>query len=160
MSYVKIMVHVVWGTKNREPLLTQEKRETLFSHILTNARAKDIFIDSIGGYTDHIHCLISLGCDQSIAKVVQLLKGESSFWANKEGMIRPKLAWSADYFAASVSESAVVKVRDYINRQEEHHKKISFIEEYETFIKSYGFVLAKADEGELSTPSAKAEGYE
>jgi len=144
MSYVKIMVHAVWGTKNREPLLVQEKREAVFSHIRANARSKDIYIDSIGGYTDHVHCLISLGSDQSIAKVIQLLKGESSFWANRERMIKPKLVWAADYFAASVSESAVAKVRDYINRQEEHHKKVSFAEEYEGFLRSYGFDLAKA----------------
>ncbi|HTH54463.1 MAG TPA: transposase [Cyclobacteriaceae bacterium] len=107
MSYVRIMVHA----KGREPLLIKEKRDALFDHIRKNARAKDIYIDSIGGYVDHVHCLISLGGDQNIAKVIQLLKGESSFWANKEGMINPKLAWASDYFAASVSESAVVKVR-------------------------------------------------
>jgi REP element-mobilizing transposase RayT len=101
------MVHA----KGREPLLIKEKRDALFDHIRKNARAKDIYIDSIGGYVDHVHCLISLGGDQNIAKVIQLLKGESSFWANKEGMINPKLAWASDYFAASVSESAVVKVR-------------------------------------------------
>jgi putative transposase len=139
MSYVKLMVHTVWGTKNREPVLLKDKRDFLFSHIQYNARTKDIFIDTIGGYQDHVHCLISLGLDQNIAKVMQLIKGESSFWANKEKLFQHKLFWAEDYFAASVSESSVEKVRYYINNQEEHHKKITFSQEYEQFIKTYGF---------------------
>jgi putative transposase len=138
------MVHVVWGTKNREPVLTGEKRKLLFEHIRSNAKMKGIYIDTLGGYTDHVHCLLSLGGDQTISKVVQLIKGESSFWANREKLITPKLMWAEDYFAASVSESAIQNVRTYINNQEEHHKKVTFNDEYEKFIKSYGFDLAKA----------------
>jgi putative transposase len=144
MSYVKIMVHVVWGTKHREPVLVADKRTMLFEHILANAKTKGIYIDTIGGYTDHVHCLISLGSDQTISKIVQLIKGESSFWANREAIITPKLIWAEDYFAASVSESALKNVRDYINNQEEHHKKMTFIDDYEKFVKSYGFDWAKA----------------
>jgi putative transposase len=144
MSYVKIMVHVVWGTKLREPVLVADKRTMLFEHILANAKTKGIYIDTIGGYTDHVHCLISLSSDQTISKIVQLIKGESSFWANREAIITPKLTWAEDYFAASVSESALRNVRDYINNQEEHHKKMTFTDEYEKFVKSYGFDWAKA----------------
>jgi REP element-mobilizing transposase RayT len=142
MSYIKIMVHVVWATKAREPLLVKENRAQLFNHIRENARLKDIYIDTIGGHADHVHCLISLGAEQSIAKIVQLIKGESSYWANKENAIKPRLVWAADYFAASVSESALQKVRDYINNQEEHHRKITFKEEYDKFVISHGFELA------------------
>lgn len=138
------MIHVVWGTKHREPVLVDEKRKLLFDHILTNAKTKGVYIDTIGGYIDHVHCLISLGGDQTISKVVQLIKGESSFWANRENLITPKLVWAEDYFAASVSESAIQNVRSYIQNQEDHHRKISFTEEYEKFIRSYGFDLAKA----------------
>jgi REP element-mobilizing transposase RayT len=144
MSYIKIMVHVVWGTKNREPVLTSEKRRLLFDHIRSNAKTKGIHIDTLGGYTDHVHCLVSLGGDQTISKVVQLIKGESSFWANREKLLTPKLIWAEDYFAASVSESSIENVRNYINTQEEHHRKVTFTDEYEKFIKSYGFDLAKA----------------
>jgi len=144
MSYIKIMVHIVWGTKNREPVLTSETRKLLFEHIRTNAKSKGIYIDTLGGYTDHVHCLLSLGGDQTISKVAQLIKGESAFWANREKLITPKLIWADDYFAASVSESSIQNVRNYICNQEEHHKKVTFTEEYEKFIKSYGFDLAKA----------------
>jgi putative transposase len=123
MSYIKIMVHCVWGTKNRQPILVTEKRLPLLAHIKKNDKKKDIFIDTIGGHTDHLHCLISLGADQNVAKVTQLIKGEASFWANKEKLMSHKLEWAEDYFAASVNESSINKVRNYINNQEEHHRK-------------------------------------
>lgn len=141
MSYIKIVIHCVWGTKNREPILIKAKRQQLLDHIRENAKSKDIYIDTINSHLDHVHCLISLGADQSIAKVMQLIKGEASYWANKEKLFAHKLEWAEDYFAASVSESALGKVRDYIKNQEEHHRKVSFTEEYEKFIKSYNFQL-------------------
>ncbi len=141
MSYVKIMVHCVWGTKNREHILLKEKRSKLLDHICENAKKKDIYIDTIDGYTDHLHCLISLGADESISKVIQLIKGEASFWANKEKLLPEKMEWAKDYFAASVSESSLKLVRNYIKNQEIHHQKITFAEEYETFMNSYDLQL-------------------
>ncbi len=133
------MVHSVWGTKNRKPVLDKERRDIILDHIRQNARTKDIYIDTIGGYIDHVHCLISFGAEQSIAKVIQLLKGESSFWTNRQGLIKPKLEWPDDYLVESVSKESVQRVRDYINQQEEHHKKISFNEEYEKLLKEWNF---------------------
>ena len=141
MSFVRILIHAVWGTKHHDSILSLDKRNILFDHIKKNALIKNIHIDTIGGHIDHIPCFISLGADQSISNVIQLIKGESSFWANKEGLFNNKLYWAEDYFAASVSDSAKDKVRTYIKTQDEHHKKISFKEEYDQFIKSYGFKL-------------------
>lgn len=141
MSYVKVMVHCVWGTKYREPILQHEKRASLFHHILGNARTKDIFIDTIGGYNDHLHCLISLGAEQNVSKVVNLIKGESSHWANVNNHFGTRLEWADEYFAGSVSESSLDKVREYIKNQEEHHRKITFAEEYKQFIEHYGMRL-------------------
>ena len=76
MGYISVYVHLVWTTKNREPLLTKEIRQVVFCHILENARAKGIFVDFIGGYLEHVHCLISLGNDQPISKIIQLIKEE------------------------------------------------------------------------------------
>jgi REP element-mobilizing transposase RayT len=111
----------------------------MWQHIIDNAREKNIFIDSISGYSDHCHCLISLGVDQSIQKVMQLIKGESSFWMNKNKLINRKFEWQDEYFALSISESMVEKVRTYIINQEEHHHKKSFQEEYDEFIRKYKF---------------------
>lgn len=143
MGYTKVWVHLVWATKKREPLLDKAFRAKLFSHIRENARQKDIYVDFVNGYVDHIHVLVSLNADQTIAKVIQLIKGESSYWINKNKLIQQKFEWQDDYFAVSVNESGVNKVREYIKNQEEHHTKKTFQQEYDEFIEKYGFVLMK-----------------
>lgn len=139
MAFVKIWLHVVWTTKLRAPLLRKEIRKEVFDHITENARIKNIYIDCINGHIDHVHCLISLKPDQTIAKVMQLIKGESAFWINRQKLIKEKFAWQDEYFALSVSESQLSKVRNYIRNQEAHHSKKSFTAEYNEFITKYGF---------------------
>ena len=111
----------------------------VWKHISENAKEKGIYIDFINGYSDHCHCLISLGADQNIQKIMQLIKGESSFWINKNRLTKEKFEWQDEYFAVSVSESIIDKVRDYIKNQETHHKKKTFQEEYDDFIIKFGF---------------------
>lgn len=132
MSYVRIWVHVVFSTLNHEPWLSKEIRAKLFHHIRENCRAKDIYLDRIGGWSEHVHLLISLGREQNIAKVLMLIKGESAHWLNQQGFIRGKFRWQDDYFAISVSESLVRKVRSYIDGQEDHHRAVPFNRELET----------------------------
>lgn len=144
MPFLKIYIHFVWSTKNRIPFLNSaELRQKVWNHIRDNASSKGIFIDFISGYEDHCHCLISLGIDQTIQKTIQLIKGESSFWINKNQLTKSKFEWQDEYFAVSVSESMIDKVRDYIKNQEVHHKKKSFQEEYDEFILKYGFEKMK-----------------
>jgi REP element-mobilizing transposase RayT len=138
----------VWSTKNRVPFLdSKELRLKVWNHIRENAHSKGIFVDFINGYSDHCHCLISLGIDQTIQKTVMLIKGESSFWINQNKFTKEKFEWQDEYFAVSVSESAINKVRDYIKNQEEHHLKKSFSAEYEEFIVKYGFQKLKDELG-------------
>jgi len=139
MGFIKIYVHFVWTTKDRQPFLHNEIRETIFSHIRENARAKGIFIDFIGGYLDHVHCLISMDSDQSVAKIIQLIKGESSYWINKNKLTRLRFEWQDDYYGISVNIRGLGRVRDYIKNQEVHHRKYSFQKEYEEFKKHIGF---------------------
>lgn len=141
MPFIKIWVHLVWSTKNRQPLLTTAIRQKVFAHIRENAVQKNIHIDFINGYTDHMHCLIALHQEQNIANVVQLIKGESSFWINKNNLCTKKFEWQREYFAVSVSESGVDKVREYIKNQEIHHTKKTFQQEYDAFMEKYGFEM-------------------
>jgi putative transposase len=141
MSFVKIWVHLVFATKNREPLLIKEFRYDVYKHIIENCKEKEIFLQAINGHTDHIHCLISLGKDQTISKVSQLIKGESSFWINKNHLTEGKFSWQDDYFAVSVSESQVNAVVNYIKNQEVHHAKKSFDEEVSEFMTKYGWSI-------------------
>jgi len=140
MSFVSIWVHVVWGTKRREPLLEKPARYDIFNHIRENARNKGIHIDHINGYLDHVHCLISMNPKQDIADIVQALKGESSFWVNnKTELLKHRLQWCDDYYAVSVGASGLDAVREYIRNQETHHGKKTFEEECDEFIRVYGF---------------------
>ncbi len=143
MSYVKIWVHAVWTVKNREPVISQENRKALFTHIHNNALEKEILMETVGGYHNHVHCLFRLKNDQTIEKIMQLIKGESSYLFNKHVDNHPKLAWQKEYFAVSVSESQVNTVSNYIQNQEEHHRTKTWDEEYNEFIKTYGFKVFK-----------------
>ena len=131
MSFVRIWVHVVFSTRNHEQYFSADVRRNLIDHIRGNCREKDIFLDSIGGWSDHLHILISLGREQNIAKVMMLIKGESSRWLNQQDFFQGKFFWQDDYYAISVSESMVDKVRKYIDGQEEHHRAVPLDKELE-----------------------------
>ena len=139
MPYTKVMIHFIWSTKNRIPIITSELKPLLLQHIKENSKIKEIFIDTLNCVNDHIHLLISLGNEQNIAKVAMLIKGESSFWVNKQKLISQKFEWQDEYIALSVSQSGIERVRQYILNQEEHHKKKTFAEEYDEFLKLHGF---------------------
>jgi REP element-mobilizing transposase RayT len=143
MAYVKNWLHCVWGTKSRTPFLTAEKKLQIINHIKTNAKSKTIYIDCINGHLDHVHCLISLNPDQSLSKVIQLIKGESSFWINKNGIINSKFEWADEYFGISVGESELHRVREYIRNQEEHHRLRTWEEEYNEFIMDYKLIKSQ-----------------
>ena len=125
------MVHAVWGTKYRESLLTNEILGQVCSHIRQNARKQSIFIDTINGHVDHLHCLAELHKELSISKQIQLIKVESSHWINANEICSKKFGWAEDYYAVSVSEDDLDRVRAYIKNQQEHHRKLSFQEEWE-----------------------------
>lgn len=140
MSWVRVYIHMVFSTKNRIPFLDSiELRRNVFQHIKKNAEEKDIWLDSVSGYEDHAHCLISLGKEQTISKVAQLIKGESSFWINNNKLTSEKFIWQDDYWAVGVSQSHIDKVRNYIQNQELHHSKQSFSEEIKSFSERQGW---------------------
>ncbi|MCW1961020.1 IS200/IS605 family transposase [Chryseobacterium viscerum] len=142
MAFIKIYIHLVFSTRNRDPFLdTFDTRLKVWKHIKEYATEKEIFLDMINGYSDHCHCLISLGSNQNIEKIVQLLKGESSHWINKNDLVKGTFSWQDEYFAVSVSESMVETVRNYIKNQEKHHQKKSFGEEYKEFVEKYNFKI-------------------
>ena len=146
MAFVKIWIHVVWSTKRREPILEESKRQIIFEHIHQNALSKGILMEIVNGHLDHVHCLFRLKNDQTISKVMQLIKGESSFWVNQQNLLKKKLQWQDEYFAVSISESGVAAVKNYILNQEDHHMKQTFTQEYNEFIEKYNFqVISSSD---------------
>lgn len=122
---------------------SKELRLKVWNHMRENAQKKGIFIDFVNGYTDHCHCLVSMGGNQTIEKVMQLIKGESSYWINKQGLTKEKFEWQDEYYGVSVSESQLNRVREYIKNQERHHQKKTFQQEFDEFISIYGFEVFK-----------------
>ena len=144
MPHIKVYIHFVWSTKNRVPYLaTPALRKKVWQHILDNAKEKGIYIDFINGYEEHCHCLISLGTDQTLSGIMHLIKGESSHWINKQMLTPEKFEWQDEYFAVSVSESMIDKVRNYIKKQAEHHRRNTYADEYDEMIEKYGFTRFK-----------------
>jgi REP element-mobilizing transposase RayT len=87
---------------------------------------------------EHTHALIDLPTRYSIEDVIKLFKGGSSHWINQQRLIKGRFAWGVGYGAFSVSQSDVGRVAEYIAKQEEHHRKRTWSEEYELFVKRYG----------------------
>ena len=143
MSYVKIWLHCVWSTKNRANIIPNSFRPEVLKHFRQNADEKNIYLDYINAHENHVHALINLGKQQSLATIMQYLKGESSFWINSRKVLPYHFSWQDDYFAVSIGQSQVERVRDYIKNQDEHHKKMSWEEEVELFMKKYGFEQLK-----------------
>ena len=139
MSYIQIWVHCVWGTKRRIAFFNKSNKMQVINHIRENAIKKDIYIDFLNIQKDHVHCLLSLKAGHSIDKDIQLIKGESSFWINKNNIVQGKFAWAEEFFVVSVSESQVNTVRNYIKNQDEHHRNKTWEEEYNEFIDRFEF---------------------
>jgi len=143
MSYTTIWLHCVWSTKNRDHLISNAFRPVLLSHFREQAKEKNIFLDYINAHVDHVHALINLGKQQNIADIMHQLKGESSNWIKKIDVMPFKFQWQDDYFAVSISQSHVERVRKYIHNQDRHHRKVTWEEEAELFMKKYGFERIK-----------------
>ena len=139
MPWIKVWIHFVWSTAEHFPYLNDEIRKDVFAHIRDNARSKGIFIDMINGFVDHVHCLISLGSDQTIEDVMRLIKGESSHWINQQKLTKARFAWQKEYFAVSVNPAGLDTVRRYIANQENHHRNLGFKEEFDDFLVRAGF---------------------
>ena len=132
-------MHLTWPTKQQGPLLAKEVRQQLCMYIKENAPSKGIHLDCVNGEDDHIHLLVLLGASMTVNKMVEVLKGDSAFWINKQRLVKGKFEWHEEYFAVSVSESGVGAVRSYINNQALHHRKKTFRDECLEFMSRYGF---------------------
>lgn len=137
-SYSRLWIHLIWETLRREPMLDKRAAALASTNLTNYAREKNIYMKINFFNADHTHALIDLPTDKSIEQVVQLLKGSSSHWVNEQELVKGRFAWGRGYGAFSVSHSDVERVAAYIANQEEHHRKWTYAEEYELFVKRYG----------------------
>ncbi len=138
-SFNSVLIHCVWSTKKREPSLNADLRGRLWPYLGGIAREKKMKAMAIGGTADHVHMLISLPPTLSVAKAVQLLKGNSSKWIHETFSRTRSFEWQEGYGAFSISVSGIDATVSYIRNQTEHHRARSFREEFATMLGKHGF---------------------
>jgi len=137
-TFTNLLFHVIFSTKNRARLLDENLKLRLFPYMGGVARNIESSLLSINGPDDHIHMLLSLPADSSIADAIRVLKANSSKWVHDTFPDHKSFAWQSGYSAFTVSRSSVRAVQTYIANQVEHHRKTSFAEEIEAFLRKHG----------------------
>jgi REP-associated tyrosine transposase len=136
-THTNLLAHVIFGTKDRMPLIAADCKPQLHAYMGGIVRELGGKAYVINGTSDHIHLLINLPPSLSLSDAVRVIKTNSSRWM-KEQKGASKFGWQPGYAAFSVSQSNVKAVAAYIERQEEHHRKTSFRDEYVSFLKKHG----------------------
>ncbi|MEX2592815.1 MAG: IS200/IS605 family transposase [Anditalea sp.] len=138
-SFNKIWIHAIWATKERKPLIQAGVELKIQGFISAQLLEQGCPVRIINGMSDHIHCLFLLNPQKSIAEVIKQIKGSSSHFINQNSLISDKFSWQTGYAAYSVSESMVEKVYQYIRNQKQHHQNKPFQQEFDEFLRRYGF---------------------
>lgn len=137
-SYSRCWLHLIWETLRREPMLDKRAAAKASIRLSEYSLEKGIYMKINFFNTDHTHALIDLPTNLNIEQVIQLFKGSSSHWINQQLLLKGRFAWGKGYGAFSVSHSDVGRVANYIANQESHHRKRTFEDEYQLFVKGYG----------------------
>jgi putative transposase len=133
-TYSICLIHYVFSTKDRLPLINPRIQEPLWACIVHIGTEHKLRVLAVGGTEDHVHILTDLPPILSVAKAVQLIKGGSSRWINQQFGCESQFAWQEGYGAFSVGRSQVPDTVAYIKRQEVHHSRWDFQDEYRSFL--------------------------
>jgi putative transposase len=137
-SLSSVLVHLVFSTKTREPFITPKIEAELHPYMATVFRELKSPSLAIDGTSDHIHILFSMARIVTIANIVEEVKTSTSKWIKKKGREFRNFHWQRGYGAFSIGQSNVNVLKRYIHEQKEHHKRITFQDEYRKFLKAYG----------------------
>ncbi|EKD28796.1 MAG: transposase [uncultured bacterium] len=136
-SLVKNYIHIVFSTKNRDPLIHPSYEEELHSYLGGICKNLECHPIKIGGYIDHIHMLCMLSKKIALMKLLEEVKSHSSKWMKSKDESLKNFYWQDGYGAFSVNPTEVDTVNTYISNQHEHHSKKTFQDEYRLFLKKY-----------------------
>lgn len=136
-TYTQIYIHIVFTVQNRLSLINSKWRDELYMYISGIVTKQGHKLISIGGMPDHLHVFIGLKPNQSVSDLLQDIKGDSSKWINLKGFVKGKFEWQSGFGAFSYSISQIDDVVKYIQNQEEHHKRMTFIQEYKQFLDKF-----------------------
>jgi len=136
-TYTELIYHLIFSTKNREPLISPRLQAELYPYIGGILRGQGGHLLEVGGMPDHLHLLIRIKPDISVSEIVRLVKANSSKWVNERPDQTGRFAWQTGYGAFTVSLSQSPMVSQYVRTQEEHHRKKTFQEEFVEFLKRH-----------------------
>jgi REP element-mobilizing transposase RayT len=136
-TYTQIHIQLIFAVKYRLAMIDNSWEDELYKYISGIIQQQKHKLIIINGVPNHIHILIGYRPHQSLSDLLQDIKGGSSKWINEKKLTRKKFEWQEGYGAFSYSHSHLPRVINYIKNQEQHHKKIMFIDEYRSFLKSY-----------------------
>jgi len=136
-SVCHLWLHIIWGTKYRIPYLTDSAGDAVREMLVQHADELGVELRTIYVNPDHVHLLLRLRPDQSVATIVQHLKGRSSRLISKAGIARSSFGWAVGYAAFSVSASNLGRVSGYIKRQAIHHRRVPWTELVDELVKDF-----------------------
>jgi REP element-mobilizing transposase RayT len=143
-TFTQLLYHVVFGTQYREALIDPELRQDLYPFMAALVREERCSLLAIGGMQDHVHLLVRARASVSLSALLRVIKANSSRWAHERSPLR-RFGWQEGYGAFSVSGSAADRVCQYIQNQEEHHRRRSFEKEWITLLKRHGIEFDPAN---------------
>lgn len=136
-TYTQIHIQSIFAVQNRDCVIGKEWKQELYMYITGIIQNHNHKVLAINGMPDHIHILFGFRPTQTLSDLMQDIKGDSSKWINSKGFVKSRFSWQEGYAAFSYSKSQVQNVINYINNQEEHHKKITFTEEYLDMLREF-----------------------
>ncbi len=144
-SFASLLVHIIFSTKNRLPDLSPELAGRLFPYMGGIVRERKGVPLIINGPADHVHLLVSLPTTESTADLLRVVKTNSSRWVHEQFPAKSQFGWQTGYAAFTVSGSRADGVKNYIATQQEHHRRVPFQEEFQTFLRKNGVVYDERD---------------
>ena len=151
-TYTQIHIHTVFAVSNRMSLIQKQWRDELYKYIITIIQKHEHKVLSIGGMPDHVHILFGFRPTQALSALMQEVKRDSSEWINQKRLTDGKFTWQEGYGAFSYGKSQISAVINYIEKQESHHSKQSFVDEYKRILEKFGiqyderYVFSKIDD--------------
>lgn len=136
-TYTQIHIQAIFAVKKRTGLIQKEWKDELYKYITGIIKTQEHKLLAINGMPDHLHIFFGMRPIQSLSDLMQDIKGSSSKWINEKKFTKVKFEWQAGFGAFSYSKSHCPKVIAYIQNQELHHRKTTFLGEYKTFLDKF-----------------------
>ncbi len=136
-TFTQLHIQLIFAVQNRTSLIDKFWKDRLYAYMTGIIQNNGHKLLIINGMPDHVHILIGFRTTQALSELVQVVKRDSSKWINENKLVRGKFSWQEGFGAFSYSHSHLSNVMEYIKNQKEHHRKLTFLEEYKAFLEKF-----------------------